>query len=321
MSEYNDEIDEVESGSNGQILELIMRDYLPYWPVIVVFALLGLFLGNAYLQTQVPVYRSTAKILLKDETQQSSESMLKQAVTGVNQSNVDGELEIITSANVMRNAAILAQAQVEYRWDGRIRTMYVDPTDVPFTLSLDTFNVKSGMYVLEVFPQEKKIIFGGKEYTLGKPFEHEGNQLNLTLKPGFKPEDYEKYKSDANHTFYVHLYDLESAASRMGGSFSASKDEKKEFLLDLSITNTHAKTGKRWLQAIIDAYQTETQVEKQKKKSFYDGIHNRPFGLSRSRFGFYRKGNGEFPEGNEIGFPHENRGEGIGEGRFARRCV
>ena len=57
MSDYNDEIDEVESGSNGQILELIMRDYLPYWPVIVVFALLGLFLGNAYLQTQVPVYR------------------------------------------------------------------------------------------------------------------------------------------------------------------------------------------------------------------------------------------------------------------------
>ena len=105
MSDYNDEIDEVESGSNGQILELIMRDYLPYWPVIVVFALLGLFLGNAYLQTQVPVYRYTAKILLKDETQQSSESMLKQAVTGVNQSNVDGELEIITSANVMRNAA------------------------------------------------------------------------------------------------------------------------------------------------------------------------------------------------------------------------
>ena len=153
MSDYNDEIDEFETGSNGQILELIMRDYLPYWPVIVVFALLGLFLGNAYLQTQVPVYLSTAKILLKDETQQSSESMLKQAVTGVNQSNVEGELEIITSANVMRNAAILAQAQVEYRWDGRIRTMYEDPTDVPFTLALDTFHLKSGMYVLQVFPQ------------------------------------------------------------------------------------------------------------------------------------------------------------------------
>ena len=122
MSEFNDEIDEVESGSNGQIMELIMRDYLPYWPVIVVFALLGLFFGNAYLQTQVPVYQSTAKILLKDETQQSTESMLKQAVTGVNQSNVDGELEIINSINVMLRAAKMASAQIEYRWDGRIRT-------------------------------------------------------------------------------------------------------------------------------------------------------------------------------------------------------
>ena len=54
----------------------------------------------------------------------------------------------------------------------------------------------------------------------------------------------------------------------MGGSFAASKDAKKEFLLDLSITNTHATTGKRWLQSIIESYQKETQLEKQKKNRF-----------------------------------------------------
>jgi tyrosine-protein kinase Etk/Wzc len=283
MSEYNEEFDEQESGQNTQVLELIMRDYLPYWPVLVLFSLIGLFLGNAYLQTQVPVYKTTAKILLKDETQESTEGLLKQAVTGKNNSNnVDGELEIITSQAVMRNAALKSMAQFEFRRDGRIRTMFEDVVDFPYNIEYDTFNVKSAVYQLDILPKENRLKLNGVFYPLEKFFTHDGNRLKLSPKPGFKKEDYEKYSSDANHTFYFHINALEAATQRLSSSFSTEKDKTKEFLLNLAITQTHAKTGKRWLQAIIESYQQETQIEKQKKNRFMmEFITNRMDYLSR----------------------------------------
>ena len=202
MSEYQEDYEDFEDGSsNTNILELIMRDYLPYWPVVLVAALLGLFAGNAYLKTQVAVYEVGSNILLKDETQQSTDALLKQAVTGVNQTNIDGEIEIIKSGEVMKQAVIKSGAQISCWWDGRVRTQFENIADFPLRIEFDTLLVEDVVFSLGITDKGKSILIDGKKHPVGQWFVHNGNRLRFNNGQKTDAKDIGQYKNDANHTF------------------------------------------------------------------------------------------------------------------------
>ena len=261
-----DEFDEFEEGGASQTntMEVVMRDYLPYWPVITLAAILGFFAGSMYLKTQVPVYQVDAKILLKDEVSQSTDAMMKQVITGQSQSQVDGELEIIQSYAVMRDAAIRANAQVEFVWDGRIRKQYEDAENMPIEVLVDTFKVSGGSFTVDYKSDAKTLTVGGKDVPWGVWTEVEGNRIYVQRKEGIEEKELQELAASSAHILALNIYTLGDAANRIKGSFVAEPD-KKEYLLNLSLTNTNTTTGKRWLTGIIEAYQVQTQAEKRKK--------------------------------------------------------
>jgi uncharacterized protein involved in exopolysaccharide biosynthesis len=79
MSDFNSDLDDNNGGNNPNIIESLLRDFLPYWPVIFAAAIIGFISSKVYLRYQRPVYQSVAGILLKNESE-STESLLKQAV-------------------------------------------------------------------------------------------------------------------------------------------------------------------------------------------------------------------------------------------------
>ena len=269
MSEHQEDYEDFEDGSsNTNILELIMRDYLPYWPVVLVAALLGLFAGNTYLKTQVAVYEVGSNILLKDETQQSTDALLKQAVTGVNQTNINSEIEIIKSGEVMKQAVIKSGAQISCWWDGRVRTQFENIADFPLSIEFDTLLVKDVVFSLGIADKSKSVLIDGKKHAVGQWFKHNGNNLRFKNRQKSDAKDIGQYKNDANHTFYVSISSLDNAIQKLSSSFSVSPDKKKEFLLKLSTRNTNSSVGAKQLRAIIEAYQTETKLDKQQKNRF-----------------------------------------------------
>ncbi len=123
MSDFNNNEFEENNHGNTNVMETLLRDFLPYWPVIFAAAIIGFVSSKVYLRYQRPIHQSTAGILLKNESE-STESLLKQAV-GKQETKIEDELEILKGSNVMQRAAILSNAQYTMEWLGQFNN-YLD---------------------------------------------------------------------------------------------------------------------------------------------------------------------------------------------------
>ena len=116
MIEFNDEINEKKGKNN--FFEILLQDFLPYWPVIIAGAIFGFLSSIVYLKYQRPIHQSEAGILLNNENENSTESLLKKAV-GKPETRIEDELEILKGSNVMEGAASLSNSTFEIKRIGR----------------------------------------------------------------------------------------------------------------------------------------------------------------------------------------------------------
>ncbi len=140
MSDFNNHEFEENNQGNTNIMETLLRDFLPYWPVIFAAAIIGFISSKVYLKYQRPVHQVEAGILLKDESQ-STDNLLKQAIGGQAQTPIEDELEILKGTNVMRRAAKLANAFYTIEWAGQFNNYYDHINTQPFDLEFLNFRV------------------------------------------------------------------------------------------------------------------------------------------------------------------------------------
>jgi len=55
MSDFDNDIEESSGKSN--ITEILLRDFLPYWPVIIAAAIIGFITSKVYLRYQRPIHQ------------------------------------------------------------------------------------------------------------------------------------------------------------------------------------------------------------------------------------------------------------------------
>jgi capsular exopolysaccharide synthesis family protein len=267
VSDLNDELGENDIAKGTSIVEVILRDYLPYWPVLLTAAIIGMFIGQTYLQTLVPKYQINASILFKDESQ-SSENLIKTAVTGKSPTMVEDELEVMKGMNVMKRAALMAKAQVILQWEGRMRTSYEHLPETPFAVSIfNPDSISSRQFTFKVSDKTNEFEIGKLKFKFGEIVELDGIRCKFSLREGYTLKDLETYQSNSKHKLSINFFSLETAASKLSGSFSAEKD-KSNSLIYLSVTNVSNLQGIDWLTAIIQSYQEETQLEKRKKARY-----------------------------------------------------
>jgi hypothetical protein len=83
---------------NENFFQHLAIKYLPYWPFFAVLFLFSLALAFVYLQYTVPVYESSASILIKDEKKGQEDSKMEELLNLFNTKKiVENELEIIRS--------------------------------------------------------------------------------------------------------------------------------------------------------------------------------------------------------------------------------
>jgi len=267
VSDLNDELGENDVVKGTSIVEVILRDYLPYWPVLLTAAIIGMFIGQTYLQTLVPKYQINASILFKDESQ-STDNLIKTAVTGKSPTMVEDELEVMKGMNVMKRAALISRAQVFLQWKGRMRTSYEHLPKTPFEVNIyNPDSIGSQQFSFKVSNKTNEYEIGKSKFKFGENIDIDGIKCRISLRDGYELKDLEIYQSNSKHKLSIQFFSLENAASKLRGSFSAEKD-KSNSLIYLSVTNVSNLQGIDWLKAIIQSYQEETQLEKRKKARF-----------------------------------------------------
>jgi len=122
MSDFNSEFED-HNVVGPNIMQIILRDYLPYWPVVFAAAIIGYLSGKVYLRYQRPVYSVSAAVLLKNDAE-STDNLVKQAVLGQGSTKIEDQLEVLKGSKVMTKAAELSNAFYEIKWQGQFNHYY-----------------------------------------------------------------------------------------------------------------------------------------------------------------------------------------------------
>ncbi len=256
-----------EDNSSKNLLEVLLRDYIPYWPVLLVFLLTGLFAAKFYLRYQTPTYKVDAGILLKDASA-NTDDLLRQAVTGKGNTETEDELEVLKGIVVMKRAVKKAQTQVNVIVEGRVRNSVMYMKDPAIQIAL--LNPDSAVSKTASFTYDRKknnILIGDTVYPLGQVIDWNGNRLIFNLNPNASKKSVDNFISKSGNILYLQILSLEEAAAKMQRSLNVQTD-KKSSIISMALVTDSKERSKDWLNAIVESYQEETQLEKRKKARF-----------------------------------------------------
>jgi tyrosine-protein kinase Etk/Wzc len=257
------DLDDNNGGNNPNIIESLLRDFLPYWPVIFAAAIIGFISSKIYLRSQRPVYQSVARILLKNESE-STESLLKQAV-GKQETKVEDELEILKGSSVMQRAAMLANAQYTMQWAGQFNN-YVDHKK---SMSFEVEFLNKEAVISYAFPmylnEQGNIVANGNQICpYSQVVELGGNKV--IFKKILGNEGFAKRLINAKKVT-MHFYSLDEAASKIKSNFSIEQSKKKS-TITLTMNGDKQEICLEWLSAMIQSYEIEILNEKRKRAKF-----------------------------------------------------
>lgn len=106
-----------ESGFDIHVLVGYLRTY---WPLFILSAVVCLGMAFVYLRYATPIYKVSAKVLLQDSERGGSVSspadMLADFGMQNKKSNVENEIELMSSMAVVRTAVLEAELYTKYQW-------------------------------------------------------------------------------------------------------------------------------------------------------------------------------------------------------------
>ncbi len=90
-----------ESGSS--VFNKLLFRYLPYWPLFLAMLILSVVIATIYLRYTIPIYESSATILIKDQRKGMDDSQLLEGLNMLGSSKiVENEIEVIRSRALTR---------------------------------------------------------------------------------------------------------------------------------------------------------------------------------------------------------------------------
>ena len=188
MSENeNLNIDNKGKEESGFSLRKIVGYLRSYWKLFLLSFLLCMLVAYVYLRQATPIYNVTAKVLLQDSEKggaiSSPADMLADFGMQSQTSNIENEMELMSSMAVVRGAVIDAHFNVKYTSQGVALNKKTTPllvsmdeealSELTAPLSLE-FNVKDGdeVYVSYICndKSEEELLISVFPYVLQKPF-------------------------------------------------------------------------------------------------------------------------------------------------------
>ena len=109
--------------------------YLRYWYLFAISIVLGFFIAKYYNWYKTPVYAVTAKLLVKDDSG-GKDRLLRQMDVEAADKNIENEIEIFRSHNLLAKALDRLDFDVSYYLIGNVKVSEVY-TDCPFKISID----------------------------------------------------------------------------------------------------------------------------------------------------------------------------------------
>lgn len=140
----------------------ILHKYLSYIPLVISFLVVFYGLTFLYLRYKAPIYQSSIKILVTDDSKKSgkdlSTAILDQIVSN-GKSNIANELEIVKSRTLMERVVNVLQLNVVYHSLGKVRTTELYDTLRNNFISFSSIKDSSRKYSVDIRILNGKIFY------------------------------------------------------------------------------------------------------------------------------------------------------------------
>ena len=244
-----------ENTSSGHTAKDFILKYLSYWPLFLTMMGICVGLGILYTRYATPKYLVSTLILVKDDQSakaNSQDDLIRLALNGEKKNNLDNELQLIRSSDLMDQVVTKNGFNISYYKLGNVRKidLYLDATFrlIPQVIADSTRSVN---IILKHINSEGAAIQFGKDNSKGNffkwntSFKINGNEFVLVPKG----------KSfDEEGTYLASWNPVSVAADEISGKFKVDELDKKTSIIQLSMLTENLERGKDILNAICKEF-------------------------------------------------------------------
>jgi len=243
--------------------------YLFQWKWFVLGVIITLTGAFLYLRYSTPIYQSTATILVKDEKKGEASILedLSSGTPGFSSVNVEDEIQILKSKNLMSGVVDDLNLTTQYLLEGNIKTVELynsQPFDFTF-IGQDSLGNQGYSRQLEVEPisnSKYKI----KEVSTETSSEHSfGDVVNLgfgkfTIVPN--KTNLSENNSWINKKYIVRLLPQFSAINKYQSALTVENTGRRSSVISLSMQSENSKKSEDILNNIIKQFNNDAIVDK-----------------------------------------------------------
>ncbi len=265
----------------------ILIDYFRYWPIYLIALVLCLLLGWLFIKSSSPQYPVKASVLFLEQKDKSSPQIqgldFAELGMGVKNVNVDNELEILGSREILQKTIEESQQYVEVTSRKGLTTTVWD-SELPFEISMDPVGLsKIGAPItLTIESISDKGYKISSDYVKGEAIVIDSLPATFVLGEGIasitKRESYKEGKMELPSSFDVTIQSPQKLAIYYAekGGLTVDRANKQGSVAVLGITAKNRAKGERFLSKLIEVYNRERAIDKNATaQRTYDFINER----------------------------------------------
>ena len=239
------------------LLQLIQR-YLPFWPLFIITTAISLIIAAVYLRSEVPVYVTSAKVLLKDPNKNSGDSKVLDALNIFGDKKiVENEIVVLRSTNLMREVVMHLDLYSSVYNNGRVRIeeLYKEKSPVWFRASTPETVFSSGKYYFKVDWNRQQIAIDNKTINFNDSVLLNGSVFHVIPNRAYNTQ----FK---NKNYYVQFNSIEGSASSIIDNLRAAAISNQSTVIELKLETPVPEKGVDILTDLFKVYNANAIEDK-----------------------------------------------------------
>ncbi|MFN8435989.1 MAG: GNVR domain-containing protein, partial [Cytophagales bacterium] len=242
--------------------------YFVNWKWFVLSLFISLIIAFLYLRYTIPQYNAKATILVRDDRKGNVQSELtafsELGIIKNMKNNVDNEIEIIKSRNIIEKAIQKLNFNIKYSAEGRVKNveLYKDsPFEVSFFETNDLFYKQGISYKIKSKSPSSFELFKNETTSIGV-----FNYGQIIIQPNGKMVVSKKplSKNEANKSLIinVNVIPLDNVVQSYLSRLTVAPINKNSSVVELSINDPVAEKAEDFLNKVIEVYNQDAIDDK-----------------------------------------------------------
>lgn len=228
----------------------ILERYTPFWPLFVITTALSLSVTFVYLRSQVRIYLSSAKVLLKDPNKGSGDSKILDALNIFGDKKiVENEIVVLRSTNLMQEVVKDLHLYSSVYNEGKVRVeeLYKENSPVWFQTLYPETSSESKKFYFTVDWNKNQIVIDNKVVKF-----NDSTVLNNTIYTIIPNETYNKTLKGKN--YFVQFNSIAGAAGSIINDLKANAISSQSTVIEIKLETQVPEKGDDILTKLFEVY-------------------------------------------------------------------